>query len=138
MPHLVIEHSANLEGRIDLAGLVRHLHQAALATGIFPEKGTRTRAAPREVFRIADGHPDNAFVHLAIRIGHGRDLETRKRAGDAVFRALCDFFESDQAAHPLALSCEVQEIDPELTWKKNNLPEWIERRCVEKRSGESS
>ena len=133
MPHLVIEHSANLEGRVDLAALVRHLHEAALATGVFPEKGTRTRAARRELYRIADGHPDNAFLHVVLRIGHGRDLETRKRAGDAVFEALCRFVEDDQAVNPLALSCEIQEIHPELSWRKNNLPEWIR-----KRSGEPS
>ena len=131
MPHLVIEHSANLEGRVDLPALVRHLHEAALATGVFPEKGIRTRTERRDLYRIADGHPDNAFLHLVLRIGHGRDLGTLARAGDAVFGALCDFLADDQAANPLALSCEVQEIHPELTWKKNNLPEWIEKRSGE-------
>lgn len=128
MPHLVLEHSANLEARIDVPALVRIVHDAALATGVFPEKGTRTRVAARATYRIADGHEDNAFVHLVLRIGHGRDLETRQRAGAAVFSALCDALAEDQAAHPLAISCEVQEIHPELSWKQNNLPEWIARR----------
>jgi len=128
MPHLVVEHSANLESRVDLDALVRAIHEAALATGIFPEKGIRTRTARRQQYRIADGHPDNAFVHLVIRIGHGRDLETKKRAGAAIFRALCDALAADQAAHPLALSCEIQELDPELNWRKNNLPDWIRKR----------
>ena len=131
MPHLTIEHSSNLEKRVDLLALVTRLHEAALATGIFPEKGLRTRLAPRTGYRIADGHPDNAFIHLVIRIGHGRDLETRKRAGDAIFSVLCDALAGDQAEHPLAISCELQEIDPELTWKKNNLPDWIQSRSVE-------
>ena len=128
MPHLILEHSANLADRVDLARVVRQVHEAALGTGVFPEKGLRTRAAAREVYRIADGHADNAFLHLVIRIGHGRDLETRRRAGEAVFAALCAALEDDAAAHPLALSCELQEIHPELTWKRNNLPEWMERR----------
>jgi 5-carboxymethyl-2-hydroxymuconate isomerase len=39
------------------------------------------RAKPRDVCVIADGHKDNAFVAVTVRIGHGRDAETRKRAG---------------------------------------------------------
>ena len=133
MPHLTIEHSANLQDRVDLPALATRLHEAALATGIFPEKGLRTRLVSRVDYRIADGHTDNAFIHLVLRVGFGRDLETRKRAGDAIFQALCDGVADDQARNPLALSCEIQEIDPELSWKKNNLAEWIDRR-----SGESA
>ena len=131
MPHLTIEHSANLQERIDLPALATRLHEAALATGVFPEKGLRTRLANRVDYRIADCHADNAFIHLVLRIGFGRDLETRKRAGDAIFQALCDGVAEDQAQNPLALSCEIQEIDPELSWKKNNLAEWIEKRARE-------
>jgi len=131
MPHLIIEHSANLEDRVDLPAIVTRLHEAALATGVFPEKGLRTRLVSRVGYRIADGHADNAFIHLVLRIGFGRDLETRKRAGAAIFEALCEGTADDQARNPLALSCEIQEIDPELSWKKNNLAEWIDRRSVE-------
>lgn len=131
MPHLTIEHSANLQNRVDLSTLATRLHAAALATGVFPEKGLRTRVASRTDYRIADGHKDNAFIHLMLRIGFGRDLETRKRAGDAIFQALCDAVADDQSRNPLALSCEIQEIDPELSWKKNNLDEWIAKRSRE-------
>ena len=133
MPHLTIEHSANLRDRVDLSDLASRLHKAALDTGIFPEKGLRTRLATRNEYRIADGHADNAFIHLVVRIGFGRDLETRRRAGDAIFQVLCETLAEDQDRNPLALSCEIQEIDPELSWKKNNLADWID-----KRSGESS
>lgn len=131
MPHLTIEYSANLEGRVDLSTLVRQLHEAVLATGIFPEKGLRTRAEPRADYRIADGHSDNAFIHLVLRIGSGRDLETRKRAGTAIFSTLCEATSADQSRHPLALSFEIQEIHPELTWKSNNIEEWMARRSRE-------
>lgn len=128
MPHLIVEYSANLDSRVDLSALVQTVHAAALATGVFPEKGTRTRTARREQYRIADGHPDNAFVHLVIRIGHGRSPETKKRVGTAVFEALCDALAADQAKQPLAISCEIQELDPELNWRRNNLPDWIRKR----------
>jgi 5-carboxymethyl-2-hydroxymuconate isomerase len=128
MPHVVVEHSANLRGRADVPRLLRVLHDAALGTGVFPRGGTRTRAAERADFVIADAHPDNAFVHVTLRIGHGRDLETRRRAGQAVFDALVAELAPAFDATPLAISFEVQEIDPDLSWKHNNLHRYVEAR----------
>ncbi len=128
MPHVVVEHSANLRGRADVPRLLRVLHDAAIATGVFPRGGTRTRAEERTDFVIADGHPDNAFVHVTLRIGHGRDLATRRRAGQAVFDALLAELAPAFAATPLAISFEVQEIDPGLSWKHNNVHAYVEAR----------
>jgi 5-oxopent-3-ene-1,2,5-tricarboxylate decarboxylase/2-hydroxyhepta-2,4-diene-1,7-dioate isomerase len=121
MPHVVVEFSANLRCRADIARLLHTVHDAALATGVFPRGGTRTRAEERTDYLIADGHPDNAFVHVTLRIGHGRDLETRKRAGQQVFDALCAELAQASATTPLAISFEVQEIDPDLNFKHNTV-----------------
>jgi 5-carboxymethyl-2-hydroxymuconate isomerase len=128
MPHIVVEYSANLRERIGLLPLLRRLHETAVATGVFPLGGTRTRAVARTDCVIADGHPDNAFVHVTLRIGHGRDLETRRRAGQQVFDAACAHLEPIYAASPLAISFEVQEIDPDLNFKRNNLHQYVEAR----------
>jgi 5-carboxymethyl-2-hydroxymuconate isomerase len=128
MPHVVVEYSANLRARIDVPALLRCLHEAALATGVFPLGGTRTRAAERTDFVVADGHPDNAFVHVTLRIGHGRDLETRRRAGQQVFDALRLQLAPVFDASPLAISFEIQEIDPDLSFKHNNLHRHVEAR----------
>lgn len=129
MPHFIIEYSANVEQRLELPAFVAAVHEAALATGIFPLKGIRTRALRCEHYRIADGHPDNAFIHLVARIGHGRSLEVRKQAGDGIFKAVTDWLQPVYDRYPLAFSFEIQEIDPVLNFKLNNLPQWIERRA---------
>jgi 5-carboxymethyl-2-hydroxymuconate isomerase len=128
MPHVVIEYSANLRQRADVARLLRTVHDAALATGVFPRGGTRTRAEERTDYLIADGHPDNAFVHVILRIGHGRDLDTRRRAGQQVFDALCAELAPVLATSPLAVSFEVQEIDPDLSFKRNTVREHVAAR----------
>ena len=128
MPHLTVEYSANLEPDIDAARLVATVHEAALATGIFPEGGVRTRAARRDVYAIADGHPDNAFVHLAIRIGAGRSPDARKQAGQTIFAALTAALEEVFAARPLGISMELTESNPEMSWKRNNLHDTIAHR----------
>src|SRR3981081_235352 len=90
MAHIQIEDSANLGEHIDFPRFLEAVHASAFATGIFPIGGVRTRAYCAEHYRIADGHPDNAFVHTMLRVGHGRDLETRKRACDAIFATVCE------------------------------------------------
>lgn len=128
MAHIVIEYSANLRGQIEFPRLLDAIHRAALATGIFPIGGLRTRAYAADHYQIADGNPDNAFVHTLLRVGHGRDLETRKRACEAVFAAVCDELVNLSQRIPLALSLELLEIDPVLTLKKNNLHEYVKQR----------
>ncbi len=128
MPHIIVEYSANIRGRIEPENLIESVHQAALRTGVFPIGGTRTRAAERSCYRIADGHPDNAFVHILLRIGHGRDLETRRRAAEQVFGEVCKFLEPLFQSSPLGISLEVQEIDPAVSLKKNNLHEHVRAR----------
>lgn len=128
MPHVVVEYSANLRPRADVPRLLRTVHDAALATGVFPRGGTRTRGEERTDYLIADGHPDNAFVHVTLRIGHGRDLDTRRQAGQRVFDALCAELESVLATSPLAISFEVQEIDPDLSFKRNTVHEHVAAR----------
>ena len=128
MPHIMVEYSANIRGRIELEKLVECVHQASLRTGVFPIGGTRTRAVERSCYRIADGNPDNAFVHVMMRIGHGRDLQTRRRAAEEVFGEVCKFLDSIFQRSPLAISLEVQEIDPAVSLKKNNLHDYVRAR----------
>ena len=130
MAHILIEYSANLGGRIDLPRFLEAVHAAALATGIFPIGGVRTRAYAAEHYRIADGHPDNAFVHTMLRVGHGRDVQTRKQACEAIFATICDQLAGLFEQLPLGLSLEMQEIDPVLTLKKNNLHEYVKQRTA--------
>lgn len=128
MPHLTVEYSVNLEQKADIDALVRAVYDAALETGMFPKGGIRVRTEPRDRYLIADGDPDNAFVHLAARIGVGRTLEARREAGEHIFKALCDFLRPVYDSSPLAISFDIQEIIPtECSFKMNNLHEKLQR-----------
>jgi 5-carboxymethyl-2-hydroxymuconate isomerase len=131
MPHLNIEYSANLEEVLDMQALVDRIHETALETGIFPLGGVRTRAEARKFYRIANGNPRAGYIHMIVRIGSGRDLETRRSAGDRIFGALCDFTEELYRSRPLALSFELHEIPPDLAWRKNNLHELLKKGSTE-------
>lgn len=121
MPHIVIEHSANVGEHHDIAALVSAVHAAALEDGLAPLAGLRTRAAGRPHYVIADGHEANAFVALTARIGPGRDT-------DAKMRFLTTILEAAEAnlgaaASPLAIawSAEIQEIDPTFRINRNHV-----------------
>lgn len=128
MPHIIVEYSANVHDAIDLPTLISCLHDTAIATGVFPRGGTRTRAAKRDTFQIADGHPDNGFVHLVLRVGHGRTEEVLKTAAQTIFDAATEHLSGHYEKSPLAISMEVQEIHPVLTFKKNNLHDYVAQR----------
>lgn len=128
MPHILIEYSANLEGQLDFPAVLTALGDAAVATGVFPVGGIRIRAYAANHYRIADGHPDNAFIHVLLKVGHGRDAATRRRACEAIFGRLSERLESLYQRLPLGISLEMQEIDPVLTFKRNNLHDYVKRR----------
>ena len=71
MPHIVVEYSANLDKDLDIRNLVDRVHEAVLASGVFELGAVRTRAERRDVYRVADGDPNNGFVHVDIRIAPG-------------------------------------------------------------------
>ncbi len=130
MPHIIIEYSGNLRERVNLPALIDRVHEVALDTGVFPLGGLRTRAAECVYYRIADGHPDNTFIHVTMRIGHGRDAATKHRASQAVFDSVCDFLRPTFERIPLGISLEVVEIDPILNFKMNNLHDYVKARAA--------
>jgi 5-carboxymethyl-2-hydroxymuconate isomerase len=121
MPHFILEYSRNLEGELRLRALFRELRAAALETGIFPLAGIRFRAHACHSYLIADGNPENAFVHLTLKLGHGRSLDVRRSVGEKLFAALTEHLNPIYQSRPLAISFEMSELDPELSFRKNNI-----------------
>jgi 5-carboxymethyl-2-hydroxymuconate isomerase len=123
MPHFTIEYSANLDARIDMAKVVEVVRKAAVETGIFPLGGIRVRAVRCEHYAIADGNPQLGFLDMVLRLGEGRDLATRKKAGEHIFKALSAFLDPVFAQSKFALSFDMQINDKETSWKRNNIHE---------------
>ena len=128
MPHVIVEYSANIEDKIRVPHLLAALHEAMHQTGIAEIAGLRTRAERRDQFRVADNHATNGFVAIIVRIAQGRTLETRKMVLEAVTSAANKNLETVFATTPLALSVEIQEIDPVLRVNKSNIREWMKTR----------
>ena len=123
MPHFTIEYSANLDGSVDMAAVVELVRSAAVETGIFPLGGIRVRAVRCEHYAIADGNKIFGFLDMVLRLGEGRDLATRKKAGEHIFKALSAYLDPVFADSKFALSFDMQINDKETSWKRNNIHE---------------
>lgn len=134
MPHFILEYSANLEEDIQIPLLFEKLHEAALATGVFPIGGIRSRALCCEDYRISDGNPHQGFVHLTLKIGHGRDLKTCKAVGEKIFQTLTQHLQPVYDQWSMGISFEMVELNPDLNFKQNN----IHQRFPSKSEGLSS
>ena len=123
MPHFTIEYSANLDKRVDMGAVVELVRKAAVETGIFPLGGIRVRAVRCEHYAIADGNAQLSFLDMVLRLGEGRDLATRKKAGEQIFKALSTYLDPVFANSKFALSFDMQINDKETSWKRNNIHE---------------
>src|SRR3981081_1720210 len=121
MPHFTLEYSANLDARVDMGAVVEVVRKAAVETGIFPLGGIRVRAIRCQHYAIADGRPHFGFLDMVLRLGEGRDLATRKKAGEHIFRILSNHLDPVFAAIKFALSFDMQINDRETSWKSNNI-----------------
>lgn len=131
MPHQIIEYSENLSDSLNELLLIQTLHDAVASMDCFPLTGLRTRAVCRHAYAISDRHPDNAFVHVTLRIAEGRSDETKRKAGEQIFAALTAYLSQTHAKRPLAISFEIQEIDSRFRWRKNNLPDYFQKRYAD-------
>ena len=130
MPHFTIEYSANLDDRVDIGKIVELVRKAAAETGIFPLGGIRVRAIRCEHYAIADGSAQFGFLDMVLRLGEGRDLATRKKAGEHIFKALSGHLDPVFAGSKFALSFDMQINDKEVSWKRNNIHDALKAEAV--------
>ena len=130
MPHFTIEYSANLEKRVDMSRVVEIVRKAAVETGIFPLGGIRVRAVRCDHYAIADGQPHLGFLDMVLRLGEGRDLAARKKAGEHIFNVLSAFLDPVFAQSKFALSFDMQINDKETSWKRNNIHEALKAEAI--------
>jgi 5-carboxymethyl-2-hydroxymuconate isomerase len=130
MPHFTLEYSGNLDALLDMGKIVEVVRKAAVETGIFPLGGIRVRAVRCEHYAIADGGADLGFLAMVLRLGEGRDLATRKKAGEHIFKALSAHLDPVFANSKFALSFDIQVNDKETSWKRNNIHDVLKAEVI--------
>ncbi|SFC66133.1 5-carboxymethyl-2-hydroxymuconate Delta-isomerase [Pragia fontium] len=121
MPHFYAECTDNIRDQAQLPALFAKVNQHLASTGIFPLAGIRSRAIWLDTWQMADGAHDYAFIHMTLKIGHGRSQESRKQVAESLFSLIQQHFAPLMAQRYLALSFEMVELDAELNFKQNNV-----------------
>ena len=120
MPHLVLEYSDNIE--VDVQPLLARLHEEVVATGAINLKGIKSRAIKHTQYRIADGDPDYAFVHVGLLIREGRPIKTQKEATQRVMNVLKETFGCYFETRKLSLTVDLKEMRDEIALTEHNIP----------------
>ena len=121
MPHFQIDYSGNLEQVVDIAGLCECIRATATGIDTFPMPGIRVRALRVDHYAIADGDPKHGFIDISIRLRAGRTPEVKQHATTRIFDAARDFLAPAMAAHSIALSLEMRDIDPDYSPKTGTI-----------------
>lgn len=121
MPHFYAECTENIREEARLPELFAKVNQALADTSIFPLGGIRSRAIWLDTWQMADGKQDYAFVHMTLKIGAGRSLEDRQKVGEMLFGLIKAHFSELMSQRYLGLSFTMEELDPVLNYKSNNV-----------------
>lgn len=121
MPHLTLEYSDNLN--FDIQPLLARLHAELAATGAINLRGIKSRAIRHTEYRIADGNPDYAFVHVNLLIREGRPVEVQKDAAQRVLDVLRETFGDRFEKSYLSLSVDIKEMRDGIAQTFHNIPE---------------
>ena len=120
MPHLTLEYSDNIE--VDVQPLLARLHEEVAATGAINLKGIKSRAIKHTQYRIADGDPDYAFVHVGLLIREGRPIEIQKEATQRVMNVLKETFGYLFEKRKLSLTVDLKEMRDGIALTEHNIP----------------
>ena len=120
MPHLTLEYSDNIE--VEAQPLLARLHEEVVATGAINLKGIKSRAIKHTQYRIADGDPDYAFVHVGLLIREGRPIEIQKEATKRVMKVLKEAFGHLFEKRKLSLTVDLKEMREGVALTEHNIP----------------
>jgi 5-carboxymethyl-2-hydroxymuconate isomerase len=123
MPHTILEYSDTIVDRPDFQALWAQLHPALAAAAHCRLQDIKSRAIRCETFRMGDGAPGQAFVHLTIRLLEGREPETLARVGQGALAILREHFPLTLAQRRCDLTVELAGMRRDSYFKASGSPD---------------
>ncbi|UTW53914.1 5-carboxymethyl-2-hydroxymuconate Delta-isomerase [Kordiimonas sp. SCSIO 12610] len=77
MPHIIIEHSSDLDSEFVPNELMLAVHETSMEMGIFEEKSIKIRTKNFD-HSFVEGRPAN-FMHITVYLFKGRDVATKRK-----------------------------------------------------------
>ena len=110
MPQLTLEFSSNVIEKNNLNKLFQECHfllEKLLPTNI---DSCKSRAIEYLHYHIGNGEPNNAFVHITLKVMPGRSVDTLKIVGDDMMAILENYFSSSLKKLNLQMTLEIMEL----------------------------
>lgn len=118
---MTLEYTDNLHFNPQI--VLARLHSDLVATGAINLKGLKSRAVRQSEYRIADGNPEYAFVHVNILIREGRPFEVQQDAAQRILGVLRDSFGDRFENGYLSLSVDIKEMRNGIALTDHNIPD---------------
>lgn len=111
MPHLTLEYSANIIEKDNLLDLFPKCH-AILVSSLPAAKleACKSRAFCSDIYYIANGRPEYAFIHLDVKVMAGRSDENLQIASQQLLELLTAYFSASMKKYKLQISVEISEL----------------------------
>ena len=110
MPHLILEHSANVLEKETFLTLFEKCHHLLAETLPTERKSCVSRAIEYDQYYVGEGRPNSAFIHVAVKVKAGRTAEVLKKTGEALLAAVKEHCLASSKQLLLKVSVEIVEL----------------------------
>lgn len=110
MPQLTLEFSSNIIEKIGIECLFASCHTLLANTLPAELASCKSRIIEATTFYIGDGNPNNAFVHMSLKVKAGRSKETLKKVGESLMEILKAHFKDSAQKLNLQITIEIMEL----------------------------
>ena len=117
MPHLTLEHTANIKQDIDTVTIFYGLHQILSTTGGINIENCKSRTVRLDNYYIGRAVKSNAFVHLDISFMEGKPAELQQAIGEQCLSLLMEYFGPSLSKHKLQITVAINEIQKSAYFK---------------------
>lgn len=110
MPQLTLEYSSNVIEKNHLTDLLQQCHQLLVNTLSTELVSCKSRAIECKIYSVGDGKPENAFVHVNLKIMPGRTASILQNVGQKMLELLAKYFAASLQKLQLQITVEIQDL----------------------------
>ncbi|MCE2951231.1 MAG: 5-carboxymethyl-2-hydroxymuconate Delta-isomerase [Alphaproteobacteria bacterium] len=111
MPHIIIEFSKGACEKPTLESFFERAHNFVVEALPTQLSSCKSRALEHTIFRVGEGNPEDAFIHLTLKVLPGRAPETLEKVSQGLLTLLSEHLKKEGVTHKkTGLSVEIQEL----------------------------
>lgn len=110
MPQLTVEFSSNILEKKSLSNLLKNCHEIIAEHLPTKIESCKSRAHECQIYCVGDGQPDNAFVHVSLKVLPGRSDEQKTVVANKVMDKLKEYFADSLSKFKLQITLEIEDL----------------------------